>query len=180
MTDESDFLKQRALIFAKYFLTSKRNVKVASPSFDYGVDLIAVIPHEQEEKLLPVCGVQVKGVSEYLATEKEATEYANKHFREKHNPIVFFPTVLFLVNTGIPQEHGYWSWILRPMTREGYPGLAVMEEFDMMRLIFSSVSHFLNESQVWTQQVSQYLLAEGGKATRVGLSGDRPSPQRQT
>ena len=98
--------------------TTRPDLHVSSLEEDGGLDLLVRIT-SGGNGFQEFFGVALRGTTQRLSNEDEASRYLKPLFRKKANrplPHYTFPVIILLFS--MPNDHGYYAWQVEPIVKD--------------------------------------------------------------
>jgi hypothetical protein len=139
------YLGQRLEALAIIHLTRRKDLVVTKANLA-GVNLIVYItsPNEPSRRTF---GLMVKGTTEAIADERQATRLMNSMEIEQKGGQLMMPVCVFLFS--MRDDQGFFDWQAQPRLEDGKVQLPLKTEFEAKRLDPVALDGLIDEVNRW-------------------------------
>lgn len=149
-TNALPYLDQRLQALAIIHLTRRNDLVVTKSGLDIGVDLFVYInrPGEPSRR---VFGVMIKGTTDAIADQGEATALLNLMNIQQRGAQVMMPVCVFLFS--MQDDQGYYDWQAEPRLDDGKVQLPLKTSFEARKLTPHALDSIIDAVDRWYDAV---------------------------
>jgi hypothetical protein len=142
----SSYMEQRLEALAVIHLTRRKDLVVTKSELDMGVDLLVHLVRENEASR-KTFGVILRGTTERLASEVQATKKLNSLAKGRNGVQLSMPVCVFLFS--MQEMEGYYDWQAEPSVEGGKARLVPHERFTARTLDPAAVDGIVESIDHW-------------------------------
>jgi len=144
--NETSFVGQRAKALALIHLTRRDDVVISNLELDLGVDLVVHLIRK-DSRARRTFGVVVKGTSDWIATDEQATKKLNSLKNPPKAGDIGMPVCVFFFS--VQSNDGYYDWKVEPVLDEGRAKLVPRTTFHCKKLNAGAMDEIIGAVDKW-------------------------------